>query len=264
MIAADQKGLFLNLRALQDEFLDRVQAISGKPVVLQSDGNFAGHAVIRMATKEHPAHVLLYKPEQQSLLPYLVAFQCELALRTFLAAPQSQFDLIAKPAMKDDVLKLMRHHLRGRNDIADPMIQQLATRFGSGLGFQLRSLPVAMRVDQEIFDNHPPLRDLQRKSIELQLQENMYALSPSVKSIAPDKIVRPNASMNAAFAKFFSDLWDDPTVFAPYIAAGYSKVTQELLEIQQRIANDPDHDRELIEAWAKHLGLDHWFATRQR
>jgi hypothetical protein len=92
----------------------------------------------------------------------------------------------------------------------------------------------------------------------------MYALSPSVKSVAPDKIVRPNASMNAAFAKFFSDLWDDPTVFSPYIAAGYSKVTQELLEIQQRIANDPDHDRELIEAWAKHLGLDHWFATRQR
>gem|GEM_PF-4015365 len=87
MIAADQKGLFLNLRALQDEFLDRVQAISGKPVVLQSDGNFAGHAVIRMATKEHPAHVLLYKPEHQSLLPYLVAFQCELALRTFLASP---------------------------------------------------------------------------------------------------------------------------------------------------------------------------------
>jgi hypothetical protein len=145
--------------------------------------------------------------------------------------PQTQFDLIAKPAMKDDVLKLMRHHLRGRNDIADPMIQQLATRFGSGLGFQLRSLPVAMRVDQDIFDNHPPLRDLQRKSIELQLQENMYALSPSVKSVAPDKIVRPNASMNTAFAKFFSDLWDDPTVFAPYIAAGYSKVTQELLEI---------------------------------
>jgi hypothetical protein len=39
---------------------------------------------------------LLYKPAHEAVLPYSVAFQCEFALRTILAEPESQFNLISK------------------------------------------------------------------------------------------------------------------------------------------------------------------------
>jgi hypothetical protein len=125
-------------------------------------------------------------------------------------------------------------------------------------------MPITMRIDKQIHDDHPELRAFQQQSIDSQLQENMYALSPRAKELAPEEIIRPNASMNAAFAKFFSELWNAPIVFAPYIAAGYSQVAAELLGYHEQIPADCNHDRELVDAWAKHLGLDRWFRTRAR
>jgi len=210
----------LDLIELQREFIGRVEAASGKPVILQSDPKFAGHATIKIASMDQPAHLLLYKPEQESVLPYLLAFQCEFALRTIRAAPSTQFNLASKPNMQQEVLELMQRHHQDKDDIPRDAVPQLAKRFGNGLGLQLRSMPITMRIDKQLHDAHPELADLQHKSIDLQLQENMGALSPRSKVIAPDEIIRPNASMNAAFAKFFAGLWNAPMVFAPYVAAG--------------------------------------------
>ncbi len=67
------RSVSLDFRDMQQQFLDRVETASGKPVLLQSDTKFAGHATIKIAAKGQAAHLLLYKPEQESVLPYLVA-----------------------------------------------------------------------------------------------------------------------------------------------------------------------------------------------
>jgi hypothetical protein len=67
----------LDLQRLQKQFIERLEAASGKPVILQSDPKYAGHSTIKIATKDQPAHILLYKPEQESVLPYLVAYSPE-------------------------------------------------------------------------------------------------------------------------------------------------------------------------------------------
>ena len=134
----------LDLRVLQKHFLDRVEVASGKPVILQSDSTFHGHATIKLATKDQPAHLLLYKQEQESLLPYLVAYQCEFALRTIQANPSAQFNLAAKANMLPDVVDLMQRHHQERDDIPATAVPQLAKRFGDGLGFQLRSMPITL------------------------------------------------------------------------------------------------------------------------
>lgn len=254
----------MDLRELQKQFIERVEAASGKSVILQSDPKFPGHASIRIATKEQPAHLLLYKPEQESVLPYLVAYQCEFALRTIQAAPSAQFDLASKPNMQSEVLDLMQRHHQGRNEIPGSAVPQLAKRFGDGLGLQLRSMPITMRIDKQLHDAHPELTELQHESIDRQLQENMGALSPRAKALAPEKIIRPNASMNAAFAKFFAGLWNAPMIFAPYVAAGYGDSGSALLAFNEQIPAGSDHDRELVDAWAKQTGLDGWFETKAR
>jgi hypothetical protein len=95
---------------------------------VQSDPKFAGHSTIKIATKDQPAHVLLYKPEQESVLPYLVAYQCEFALRTIQADPNKQFNLSSRPNMLSDVLGLMDKHHKGKDDIPSHVIPQLANR----------------------------------------------------------------------------------------------------------------------------------------
>ena len=254
----------MGLRELQKQFIERVEDASGKPVILQSDSTFHGHATIKLAAKDQPVHLLLYKPEQESVLPYLVAYQCEFALRTIQANPSAQFNLAAKANMLPDVLELMQRHHQGKNDIPVSAVPQLAKRFGDGLGFQLRSMPITLRIDKQIHDSHPELAAMQRESLERQLQENMGALSPQAKALAPEEIIRPNASMNAAFAKFFAGLWNAPMIVAPYIAAGHGDAAAALLALNEQIQADSDHDRDLVDAWARQTGLDRWFETKAR
>ncbi|HBJ37115.1 MAG TPA: hypothetical protein DDZ51_20655 [Planctomycetaceae bacterium] len=254
----------MDLRQLQKQFIERVEVASGKPVILLSDATFAGHATIKIASDDQPAHLLRYKPEQESVLPYLVAYECEFALRTLQADPSTQFNLASKPNMLQDVLDLMLRHHRGKDDIPSHLVPQLAKQFGNGLGLQLRSMPITMRIDKHLHDAHPELSELQHESIDRQLQENMGALSPRAKVLSPDEIIRPNATMNAAFAKFFAGLWNAPMVFAPYVAAGYGEAASALLTFHEQIPASSDHDRELVDAWAKYTGLDRWFETEGR
>ena len=166
--------------------------------------------------------------------------------------------------MLADVLELMQRHQQGKNDIPVSAAPQLAKRFGDGLGFQLCSMPITLRIDKQIHDSHPELTEMQRESLDRQLQENICALSPQAKALAPEEIIRPNASMNAAFAKFFAALWYAPMIVAPYIAAGYGDAAATLLWQNEQIPAGSDNDRELVDAWAMQTGLDRWFETKAR
>ncbi len=72
---------------------EKLSAASGKPVLVHRDPNFAGHASIKIASEDAPAHLLRYKPEFESELPYLSAFQCGMALRSIQAKTVNRFDL---------------------------------------------------------------------------------------------------------------------------------------------------------------------------
>ena len=239
-----------------------VEEESGKPVLVQSDSSFSGHATLKVAGPDSSAHVLRYKPEFESELPYLIAFQCGLALRTIRCRDENRFDLASTPRLATDVQRLVSDHLRqAGGTVPAQLIPQLCNQFASGLGLQLRSMPIAIRVDDWLFSSYPSLHQLQRKSIERQLQEAMQALGPSVKAIAPKTIIDANASMSTAFAKFWAKTWSDTTVAVPFISAGYNAIGDELLELVDSIDASPDGDRALVDAWAKRLELDGWFQT---
>ena len=93
-------------RAIEDE----LYAVSGKPVLVHKDPAVAGYASIRIASNDSPAHLVRYRPEFESDLPYLSAFQCGLALRVAQADPACRFDLISTATMKQDV----QHLVEGR------------------------------------------------------------------------------------------------------------------------------------------------------
>jgi hypothetical protein len=125
-------------------------------------------------------------------------------------------------------------------------------------------MPISMRIDRKLHEKFPELHSMQRKSIDIQLQENVHSIGPYAKRSAPNEIVRPNAMMNAAFAKFFSILWDSPQIFSPYVAAGYAQDAAKLLEIHESIPNEPEEDRKLVDAWSAYAGLDKWYETKRR
>ncbi len=241
---------------------EKLTAASGKPLLVQRDANCSGHASIKIASDDDPAHVLRYKPELESELPYLSAFQCGLALRSIQAKTVNRFDLASTSTMGQEVKRLIEDHLRKTGSpVPMSMVPQLCQQLGHGLGLQLRSMPIAIRVDEWLYRDYPALAELQRKSIERQLQEAMHALGPSVRAFAPQRIIDANVGMSCAFAKFWAATWNEPEVAIPFTSAGYGEIGDELLGLVHSLDRSPDGDQELVSQWAERLGLADWFQT---
>jgi hypothetical protein len=128
-----------------------------------------------------------------------------------------------------------------------------------GLIRQLRSVPVGLRIDDWLRTEFPSLIPQQDALIDNQLRECLAALGPQIRRLAPARLFEANASMNAAFAAFWSDRRGDRLLSTPYRAAGLSERGEALLAVWQEVPADPTHDADLIGRWGHHLGLQGWY-----
>jgi len=239
----------------QQRALNALEELSGKPVVLQEDPRLANLARIQIATAARPVHVLSYNPAAVQLLPYLVCFQCGLAKRALLAAADERFNVASTDETYQQVEKLVRE----QKAIPTNMISTYSQMITDGLGTQLRSMPIGIRVDRALHQDHPELRDLQRAAAERSMKENVGCLHPSIRAQAPDLILRATASMNAAFALTWARLWNEDSHNVPYRLAGFLEQGEMLLDSLDAIPESPTYDRELVSKWAAMLKIDHLF-----
>ena len=65
--------------------------------------------------------------------------------------------------------------------------------------------------------------------------------------------------MNTAYALFSERLLSTGQYVIPYRSLGFDKGGQDLLEIWDEIPGDARRDRELVDAWAKELGISDWY-----
>jgi hypothetical protein len=239
----------------QQRALNDLEERSGKPVVLQEDARLPNLARIQIATAARPVHVLSYSPKSAAELPYLVCFQCALAKRAVLAAPDERFNVASTDATYRQVEKLVR----GQKAIPDKMVATYSQMITDGLGTQLRSMPIGIRVDRAIYRDHPELHDMQQAAAERSMNDNVGCLHPSIRAQAPDLFIRATAGMNAAFASAWSTLWNEDAHSVPYRLAGFLEQGEELLAALDAIPDSPTHDRELVSKWANLLKIDHLY-----
>jgi hemoglobin-like flavoprotein len=138
-------------------------------------------------------------------------------------------------------------------------IEALRDQLFDGLMTQLRSIPIGFRVDSWLMREYPELAPLQREMAMRQIKDNLAALSPDIKKIAPKKVYESNLSMSAAFAGFWARHYADSSLSLPYKAAGYLKVGEELLAILDDVPHEPASDRDLVDAWGERLSLTGWY-----
>lgn len=236
----------------QQQALNALEQIGGKPVVVREDAKLPNHARIHIASSAEPAHVLTYNPSAASELPYLVCFQCGLAERALRSAPDERFNVASTPETYSQVQKLVRD----KKTIPEDMVAAYAQMITDGLGTQLRSMPIGIRVDQAIYRSHPELRDMQRRVAERQLKECVGCLSPSIKQQAPALIFKASVGMNAALASAWSRLWEEEAHVVPYRLAGFEALGDQLLGALNAIPDSPHHDRQLVFSWAEILGVN--------
>lgn len=236
----------------QQSALDQLEHLGGKPVVLQANNQLSNQARISLASSTQPAHVLSYHPAFAHELPYLVCFQCVMAERTLKSAADERFNVASTP----DTYKRVQKLVQEKGVIPQDMVATYTQMITDGLGTQLRSMPIGIRVDRLIYASHPELQEMQQTIAGKQLNEAAGCLNPQVKAMAPDLLFKASVGMNAALALAWSRLWGDDTYVVPYRLSGHVGVGEQLLELMDSLPDAPTHDRELVTAWATLLGVD--------
>jgi hypothetical protein len=236
----------------QTQALTALEKLGGKPVALRENAELPNQARIHVAAAAEPAHVLTYNPAATAELPYLVCFQCGLAERALRSARDERFNVASTPETYSRVQALVRK----KKTIPDGMVATYSQMITDGLGVQLRSMPVGIRLDRMLYQAHPELRGMQRVMAERQLKESVGCLSPSIKAMAPELIFNASVGMNAALALEWARLLGEDTYVVPYRLAGHVALGERLLMSLDTIPDTPHHDRELVFSWAEILGVD--------
>ena len=244
-----------NLRPGTLGLLERIEALSGRPVEFKPDSSLTLRATLQLARNGAPAHVLRYRPSNEPL-DYWVAYQAGYLLRLLDLPPSERFDFAATGTASDHVAELLSTGLPPGGGDRSTLVQ-FAQMTAHWALMNLRSYAIGMRIDQWLANDHPELRELQAAGVDAMQQENQQLLSKRLGSLS---IPVPLLAPVAAYALFADRLLGQAGHAIPYRAAGVLELGTELLSVSDSIACDAAHDRELIDAWARTIGMTGWYA----
>lgn len=243
-----------NLRPETMAIVKRVETLSGCPVEFKPDSSLTLRATLQMARNGAPAHVFKYRPTNDPI-DYWVAYQAGFAIRLFDLPPNERFDFVGT----GDGVGQVETLIKTGQPLSEGDKAHLAEFAGMATHWallNLRSFAIGMRIDQWIFDEHPSLRELQAAGIDSLQQENLSLLSKRMGNLA---IPVPLLAPVAAYALFADRLLKRATYAIPYRAAGVLESGKELLTVSDSISTNRSHDCELVDAWARSIGMNGWY-----
>lgn len=239
------------------DIVQRVQDLSGCPVEFRPDSTLSVQATLQKARHGATAHVLRYKPGSGPL-DYWVAYQCGYALRFFALPPHQRFDLVdTGEGTEQALLQLTSGQSLTQADTE--RAPSFARQVEQWALTTLLSYPIGMRVDQWLYDEFPSLRAVQREGMDFVQQENLQLLSLSIGRFT---VPVPLLGMPAAYALLVDQLRQTHTLAIPYRAAGVLDMGKTLMQLSTEAPGGPEHDRALIDAWGKALGMASWYTWR--
>lgn len=246
-----------NLRPETMDILRRIEALSGRPVEFKPDSSMSIRATLRMARDGAAAHVLQYRPSSEPL-DYWVAYQAGYALRMFELPPGHRFDFVGTGEGVEQVATMLTAgQMVAAADL--PVLTQFTERTLQWAMMNLRSYAIGMRIDQWIANSYPALKDMQVRGIDAIQQENVRLLHHRVGNFF---IPLPFLAPVAAYAMLADRLLSKTSYAVPYRAAGVLEGGKALLEASDSISSSPDHDCELVDAWAASIGMQGWYSWK--
>lgn len=247
----------MDLQSETREILKSVEDATGKAVEIVEDAAQPHLARVTPARGGEGRHLLRVNPALGEP-DYLIAYECGFLLRLYKLAADDRREFAGTEHGRSEVERMVRQAGQLAR-LPEQAKAQLAGQFLDGVFTQLRSYPVGMRVDLWIKEAYPALAPLQLEAVKRQQADNLQALRPEIRALAPKVIYDANASMNAAYAIFCDREFGKAGYAIPYRSAGFEKRGRALLELLATIPDDPASDRALVDGWAEQLGLDGWY-----
>lgn len=237
------------LKPIVTNIIKQVETLSGKKVLVQEDTTLQPLATVQTARGEIPFHLIRYRTNGQGL-SYLITYQLGFLLRMFSCEKQERWEVASNTEEKRKAAKLLEDTNLPEN-VGNAIIDNLI--------IQLRTFAVGFRVDEWIMSECPELISEQNDSVNQQLAQNEQCLAPEIRERFPRFALNANSAMNAAYATYWSNKFNESRLTLPYQAMGYADQAAKLLATLAIVRKDPSCDRELIQQWGDELKLSDYF-----
>ena len=251
----------MKLRETTRKIISTLEEKSGYSVQVIEDNNLPVPASLKIARGQLPAHILSFNALQGGSLDFMICWQCSLALRLFERDETQRFQIASSPESSrqlEDIL-FAPNGVVERFGLDPSSATSLRDQLLQGLIVHLYSMAVGLRVSDKLTLNYPELLEFESQHVEKELQTNLGGLSEQVRQTIPHEVFEATHKINTAFAIYWSRRLEKPEIVNPYRLQGFEKAGEELIKISEGIPNDVGHDYELVDEWAKYLGIRDWY-----
>ncbi len=264
-----RKDMWKVIEDIKNELAD----LSGYPIRIQSGGSPGGTvAVIQMAWKHgRNYHLILHKENiSDQILIHLIAHELE-HLRLECAARQAGRNryLVSTAANREKAIRSMAKDVTRwqRQGFSEKSITDVTLQLSEGIVRQVQNAPIDLIIETQLYHNFPILRASQFISLDvLAEQAKESIINNKIQERMPKHIMYASSAINGATALFLDKLWGGVTCYAePYHKLDSFSTSQELLSLlENRIKTlKPGDEYEILDAWAKKLGLQNWYEWQE-
>ena len=248
----------MELREATRKLIAEVERETGCSVVITRDATLTTLSGINMACSERPGHLIRIHPNAPAGADYYAVYYCRMILRLYENAPDERLILGYEEKGRYRVRKLIQRTTVGKL-LDAAALNGVCERLIGGLLTHLRSVPIGLRLDNWILTERPELAEMQKDAIQAQLQDNSRSAGQNVRNMVPAEVFDATMAINAAFAQYWAEKWNQPELALPYKASGSSAKGQELLAHFHDMPDSGRTDRTLIDAWGAALHIADWY-----
>lgn len=243
----------LKLLPETNSLVTKLELVSNRPVVFMRVDSLPVLASIQIARKGASYHILQYR-SSNSPLDYYIAQQVVTALRMFEQQDHLRFDFSSNGSGEKSLEAIIKSstHLTPENRASLPNFVKVVHQWAL---MQLRSIPIGMRVDAWLFESFPNMRESIKNGLVEQQQMNAATLGMELDGLMPPS----NQFAPATAYALFTDRLLETNYSIPFKAAGALVEGNALLDIFDQMRDDSGYDTQLVNAWARQLGMKDWY-----
>ena len=246
-----------------DKVLFLVQQKTGYPVSVTTRQDLQSHASMITATPKTPVHAIFINPTYERCSNYLVALQAAMILIKWADRQRIPDFMLDGQAMQPIIKQFLSDErvLRFDKTVVLPFVQSIC----QGLALQLTSTPVQILAADWCYKNCSELEDEQRTLVRQELRQASACLTKEIREQTPEFIFARNATMNAAYAAWWSALAEDTQALLPYEFFGFKDKGMQLYsKAMGGFPDNPNRYCEVVDSWADALDMRSWYKWHYR
>ena len=248
----------MELRERTQKLIAETEQATGFQIAVTEDSTLSLMSGVLMAAWDRPGHLIRIHPKAARARDYYVVYYGRMIQRFFENPPDKRFSFGVGEKGRYHFQKMIQQMPFAKR-LSETAILPICHELITGFMTHLRSIPLGLRLDNWIFNEWPELIEMQRFAIQPQLQENTRTTGEDFRTVCPPPVFDATMSINAAFAQFWAEKWNQPELALPYKASGHQKAGEKLLGVLHDTPDSGTTDRTLIDSWGAELNVSNWY-----